>query len=68
MELTNISQDVKDLIYKMASVNLCSNVDGQLMVGLMCNPPKAGEESFELFQTEKKNILKNLKDKAHLGR
>ncbi len=32
MELTNICPDVKAQIYKLASINLCSNVDGQIMV------------------------------------
>ena len=32
----------------------------------MCNPPREGDESFETFQNEKKNILKDLKQKANL--
>ena len=54
MELSGVTQDVKDVMYKMASVNLCSNVDGQLAVGLMCRPPQPGEESFALYDKERK--------------
>lgn len=34
MELTNIHKDVADQLYKLASVSLCSNVEGQIMVSL----------------------------------
>jgi hypothetical protein len=32
MELVNIDPDVKMQLYKMASISLCSNVEGQIMV------------------------------------
>lgn len=32
--MSGFSQEVKDLVYKMASVNLCSNVDGACFVFL----------------------------------
>ena len=45
VELHNIDADVKAELYKLCSVSLCSNVPGQLMVGLMVNPPAEGDES-----------------------
>lgn len=40
MEVTGLPQDVKDQLYKIASVNLCSNVSGQILMSLVMNPPK----------------------------
>lgn len=45
VELHNIDEAVKAELYKLCSVSLCSNVPGQLMVGLMVNPPVEGDES-----------------------
>jgi len=40
MEVTGFSADIKEQIYKVASVNLCSNITGQILVSLITNPPK----------------------------
>lgn len=40
MELCGFSEDVKDQIYKVASVDLCSNTSGQILASLVMNPPK----------------------------
>ena len=40
MEVTGFSADIKEQIYKVASVNLCSNVTGQILASLIMNPPK----------------------------
>lgn len=40
MEVTGISPDVREQIYKMASVNLCSNISGQILASLVMSPPK----------------------------
>lgn len=41
MEVTGIPPEVVEQLYKVASVNLCSNVAGQALMGLILNPPKA---------------------------
>ncbi|KAG7013953.1 Alanine aminotransferase 2, mitochondrial, partial [Cucurbita argyrosperma subsp. argyrosperma] len=41
MEITGFSADVREQIYKVASVNLCSNISGQILASLVMNPPKA---------------------------
>jgi alanine transaminase len=40
MEITGFSPEVREQIYKAASVNLCSNVSGQILASLVMNPPK----------------------------
>jgi len=40
MEVTGLPKDVKDQLYKLASVNLCSNISGQILMSLVMNPPK----------------------------
>ncbi len=57
-----------EVIQKQASVSLCSNTVGQLMVLLMVTPPIAGDPSYDLFIREKNSILDALEDKARLIR
>lgn len=64
VEFVNINEDVLDQMYKLASVNLCSNVDGQITMGLMVQPPKEGEPSYPLYIEEKTNILNSLQRRA----
>lgn len=62
--LTNIGDDVAAQLYKMASISLCSNVTGQLTVGLMVAPPKTGDPSFSQYVAERDSILGSLKRRA----
>ena len=64
MELINFPQDAVEQIYKLASINLCSNVNGQVMTHLMVAPPKPGEESYESYQKEYDTIFQSLKRRA----
>lgn len=57
-----------DLILKQASVNICSNTVGQLLVYLMVNPPPEGSEPYRRFIREKRAILEALQDKAAMIR
>eukprot|EP00043_Microstomoeca_roanoka_P029054 m.20681 g.20681 ORF g.20681 m.20681 type:complete len:482 (-) comp8941_c0_seq1:9-1454(-) len=66
VEAVNIHPAALEQLYKIFSVNLSSNVGGQLMVGLMCNPPKPGEESYELFNKECTDIYESLKRRAEM--
>lgn len=47
---------------------LCSNLVGQLAVGLMTRPPKQGDPSFEVYQQERDVILAGMKHRASLLR
>lgn len=40
MEVTGLGKDVREQLYKLASVNLCSNISGQILMSLVMNPPK----------------------------
>ncbi|ERM96039.1 hypothetical protein AMTR_s00129p00080070 [Amborella trichopoda] len=64
MEVTGFSRDVKEQIYKVASVNLCSNISGQILASLVMSPPKPGDESFESFTAERDGILSSLARRA----
>jgi len=64
MEVCGIPADVKDQLYKLSSVGLCPNLNGQITMGLVMNPPVEGEPSYPQFQKEKDDILASLKRRA----
>lgn len=66
VEMDGISQEVMDEYYKLSSINLCPNVLGQLMISLMVNPPKPGDESFDQFVQERDDIYNSLQRRAKL--
>lgn len=47
METHNLPQKAEDNLYKLKSIELCSNTVGQIAVHLMVNPPQIGVESKE---------------------
>ena len=55
---------VKASLVKIASICLCSNVIGQLAMGLVVHPPKLGEPSYDLWKSEKDRILESLRTRA----
>jgi len=63
-ELFGIDEEVKAQLYKLASISLCSNTAGQVMTGLMVNPPKEGSPSHGRYETEKQAILSSLERRA----
>ncbi|KAL6190461.1 hypothetical protein ACLB2K_036858 [Fragaria x ananassa] len=65
-EMTNIPPQTVDEIYKVASVALSPNVPAQIFMGLMVNPPKPGDISYDQFARESKGILESLRRRAHL--
>lgn len=53
----------------MKSIELCSNTVGQVTTLLLVDPPQRGVESdttVALFEKEKNEIFKGLKDRAEL--
>ena len=66
MEMHNIDAAVVDEMYKIASINLCPNVPGQVALGLMVNPPKPGDVSYRQFMEEKGSLLESLKRRARM--
>ena len=57
-----------ELLFKVSSVNLCSNTIGQALVYLMVNPPQKGTDAFDTFHHEKQIILDDLLTKATIIR
>lgn len=66
VELFGFDKDVEQIFYKLASINLCSVVSGQALMELMVNPPKKGDESYDLYIKEKSAIKNDLKTRAEL--
>ncbi|KAG3049534.1 Alanine aminotransferase 2, partial [Phytophthora idaei] len=64
MELVNIDEGAKDQFYKLMSVNLCSNIEGQLVMGMMTNPPQPGDASYERYAEQRDGTLGSLKRRA----
>lgn len=64
MELTGFTDEVRLIIFKLASINLCSVVSGQALMELMINPPKLGEDSYELYNQETTGIHDDLMSRA----
>ena len=64
--INNSTLSFAELLFKVASVNLCSNTIGQALVYLMVNPPKNGTDAFDKFLQEKQTILDDLYNKANI--
>ncbi|KAJ3087824.1 hypothetical protein HK102_010206 [Quaeritorhiza haematococci] len=63
-ECTGIDPQVMELFYKVASISLCPPVSGQILVDLMVNPPRPGDESYPLYEQELKGIYESLRRRA----
>ncbi|KAL8151368.1 hypothetical protein V2J09_021176 [Rumex salicifolius] len=66
MEVTGFTPTVREQIYKVASVNLCSNITGQILASLIMNPPKVGDVSYESFAAERDGILSSMARRAKM--
>lgn len=66
MEINNLDEEVKIQLTKLISSRLCPPVSGQAAMDVVVNPPKPGDESYELFMEEKTAVLEKLKNKAKL--
>ncbi|KAF6250547.1 alanine aminotransferase 2-like protein [Scenedesmus sp. NREL 46B-D3] len=63
---TNIHPDTVAQFYKLSSIGLCPNTIGQVVVSALCNPPKQGEPSYELFVKERREEFASLRRRANL--
>ncbi len=66
--VNNSTLSFSELLFKVASVNLCSNTIGQALVYLMVNPPPKDSDAFDKFTFEKQTILDDLFNKANIIR
>eukprot|EP00462_Mataza_sp_D1_P006731 CAMPEP_0175125486 /NCGR_PEP_ID=MMETSP0087-20121206/3339_1 /TAXON_ID=136419 /ORGANISM="Unknown Unknown, Strain D1" /LENGTH=523 /DNA_ID=CAMNT_0016407321 /DNA_START=18 /DNA_END=1589 /DNA_ORIENTATION=- len=64
MEVVGMHPFVKEQLYKLVSISLCSNLPGQVMTDLMVNPPQAGDASYEQYMREKDGIVQSLGRRA----
>jgi alanine transaminase len=65
-ELLNIPTAVRQELYKLCSISLCSNTIGQIATGLMVAPPRPGEPSFDTYKEERDAILSSLRRRAQV--
>jgi len=65
-EVTGILDEVKNEIYKAASIQLCSNVTGQIATDIMVRPPREGESSYKQYCQERDNIISSLQRRAQM--
>lgn len=63
-EAVNIDKQIMGQLLKLASVGLCPNVQGQMAVDIMVNPPRPGEPSYELYQSEVDSIFASMKRRS----
>ena len=49
LEAVGLDDDVMAQLKKLQSAQLCANSIGQIVVDCITNPPRPGEESYELF-------------------
>ncbi|KAI1319846.1 hypothetical protein EDD11_002840 [Mortierella claussenii] len=64
-ECEGLDPSILEQIYKISSISLCPNVQGQIMVDLMVNPPKEGDPSYEQYKKEYDAIYHSLIKRAH---
>ena len=64
MELVGFSEDVRNEILKAGSLDVCSSTPGQVVVDLMVNPPRPGDESFDRDQLERRAIRESLQQRC----
>ena len=65
-ECTNIPDDVRALLYKMASVSLCPPLSGQIGVDCLVRPPRPGQPSYALYKQETDTIHAALRHRTQL--
>ncbi|GAA6043938.1 hypothetical protein JCM8097_000912 [Rhodosporidiobolus ruineniae] len=65
-ELCNFSPEAEEQVYKLASIQLCPPVQGQIAVDIITTPPKEGDESYPLWRKEKDGIAETLKHRSQV--
>jgi len=66
MELTNIEDEGWDQLYKLHSFELHLNSIAQIVIEVMCDPPKVGDESYDLYCREYNTHYESLRKRALL--
>lgn len=66
MEMCGVCPKVQSHVLKLASSQLCSNLNGQIMTDLMLNEPKPGSEAYAQFKEEKDKLFNALMRKSKM--
>ncbi|BGP19593.1 hypothetical protein JCM10213_009314 [Rhodosporidiobolus nylandii] len=65
-ELCNFHPDAEEQVYKLASIQLCPSLGGQIGVDVLVAPPKEGEESYELWTKEREGIAQTMQHRSEV--
>lgn len=65
-EVVNLCPEVKAMLLKCISAQLCPTTIGQACMDVVVHPPKKGEPSYELYMKEKNAVLASLKERAEM--
>lgn len=63
-QLSGFDPAVRDALLKLASINLCPNLSGQICTALVCDPPAPGQPSHGRYAAERAAILDSLRSRA----
>ena len=69
METHNLSNRGEQILYKLKSIELCSNTIGQIAANLMVDPPHLGRESepcVEKYQNQRTKVFDGLRERSKL--
>lgn len=69
METHNLSNRAEEMLYKLKSIELCSNTPGQIATHLMVDPPQIARESAEcvdLYNKEAGFVMGGMTERAKL--
>ncbi|EGF98418.1 uncharacterized protein MELLADRAFT_95696 [Melampsora larici-populina 98AG31] len=64
LEIVNFPKPVQEQLTKLASIDLCPPIQGQIGVDVLVRPPKPGEPSYKKWYKETRTIQKNMNKNA----
>eukprot|EP00871_Galdieria_phlegrea_P005635 jgi/Galph1/6072/GphlegSOOS_G4713.1 len=64
VEFANMAEDAMEQLNKLASINLCSNLNGQIAMSCITRPPTPNMPSYELFDKERSSLLASFARRA----
>ncbi|KAF6002935.1 glycerol-3-phosphate O-acyltransferase 2 [Cyanidiococcus yangmingshanensis] len=59
-----IGREAREQLLKLASIMLCPNLGGQVMIDCVVRPPQPGQPSYDLYAKERKERYESLKRRA----
>jgi len=63
-ECFGFDEMVLENVRKLSSISLCPDISGQLMTGLVAQPPMPGDASYSTYDMERSEICNSLQDRA----